>query len=309
MAEPLILVGTTLTAASDAVVRTGAALARASGGRLVLVHVLAFPQTLARLLGPGTPGGEAMHRLHEGAQRELEAQIARVGIDSDRLLAVEVVTGVPSRGLAEEALRHGADLLLVGAAEGDGQVIRPLGSTAERVLRRARIPVMVVRDERAAVPRKAVLAVDFSACSLGAFSGGLAWLGRLTDPDRGSTAGGPLEVTLLFVLSPFESAVGGVEVDYDSAERVALWELEGMIERQVGEGCIPGAEVTPKIVRGAPAQGILDELAAMEADLVVLGTHGYGGRERLMLGSVAERVVREAPVSVLVFPPAETGPG
>jgi nucleotide-binding universal stress UspA family protein len=301
MAEPLILVGTTLTPASDTVVRTGTALARGFGGRLVLVHVLAFPQTLARLLGPGTPGAEAMHRIHEQAQRELEAQIARVGIDGDRLLAVEVATGVPSRELAEEALRHGADLLLVGAAEGDGHVIRPLGSTAERVLRRARVPVMVVRDERAAAPRRALLAIDFSACSLEALTGGLAWLGRLGDPDRSSTAGGSLEITLLFVLSPFESAVGEVEVDYDSAERAARRELDRLLEQQTTV-----ARVTPKVLRGAPAQRILDQAAATEANLVVLGTHGYGGRERLLLGSVAERVVREAPASVLVFPPAET---
>lgn len=301
MAEPLILVGTTLTAASDAIVRTGAALARASGGRLVLVHVLAFPRTLARLLGPGTPGGEAMHQLHGRAQKELDAQIARVGIDDDLVHAVEVVTGVPSRELTEEARRHGAGLLAVGAAEGDGHVIRPLGSTAERVLRRAHVPVMVVRDERGVPPRRAVLAVDFSTGSLTAFTGGLEWLGYLVDADR--EPGSPLEIIVLFVLSPFESTVGEIEVDYDSAERTALRELEGLVERQV-----TSVVVTPKVVRGAPAQGILDEAAATEADLVILGTHGYGGRERLMLGSVAERVVREASMSVLVFPPTETEP-
>lgn len=304
MAEPLILVGTTLTPASDTVVRTGTAFARASGGKLVLVHVLAFPQTLARLLGPGTPGGEAMHQLHGRAQTEMDAQIARVGIDDDLVHAVEVVTGVPSRELTEEARRQGAELLVVGAAEGDGHVIRPLGSTAERVLRRAQVPVMAVRDERGVLPRRAVVAVDFSSCSLLALTGGLTWLERLADTDRGSAGEGPIEITLLFVLSPFASAVGEIEVDYDSAERIARRELEELVERHV-----TSVRGTPKVVRGAPAQGILDEAAAAEADLVILGTHGYGGRERLMLGSVAERVVREAPVSVLVFPPTETEPG
>jgi len=308
MAESPVLVGTTLTAASDAVVRTGGALARASGGRLVVVHVLAFPQSLARLLGPGTPGGEAMHRLHEQAQRELEGQIARVEIADRELLAVEVVTGVPSRVLDEEARRYGAALLVVGAAEGDGHGKRPLGSTAERVLRRAHVPVMVVRDERAATPRRAVLAVDFSTGSMSALSGGLEWLGRLAGADQDPESKGPVEVTLLFVLSPFASVVGELEVDYDSAESVARGELERLIERQVEERRVPSANVIPVVVRGAPAQGILDRVAATEADLVIVGTHGYGGRERLMLGSVAERVVREAPVSVLVFPPAEGSP-
>lgn len=308
MAESPVLVGTTLTAASDAVVRTGGVLARASGGKLVLVHVLAFPQSLARLLGPGTPGGEAMHRLHERAQRELEGQIARVGIDDGELLAIEVVTGVPSRVLDEEARRYGTALLVVGAAEADGHGMRPLGSTAERVLRRAHVPVMVVRDERAAAPRRVVLGVDFSTGSMSAFTGGLEWLGRLVGSGRERGAERPLEITLLFVLSPFASVVGELEVDYDSAESIARGELERLIERQVEEHRVSSANVIPAVVRGAPAQGILDQVVAMEADLVIVGTHGYGGRERLMLGSVAERVVREAPVSVLVFPPPERSP-
>ena len=306
-ARAVILVGTTLTPASDAVVRSGAALARASGGKLVLVHVLAFPQTLARLLGPGTPGGEAMHQLHARAQSTLEDQVARMGIDEDLLLAVEVVTGVPSRMLDEEARRHGAELLVVGAAEGDGQVIRPLGSTAERVVRRAHVPVMVGRGERGVAPRRIILAVDFSDASMSAFTGGLARLESMAGGDGEPDSKGSPEVTLLFVLSPFASLVGELEVDYDSAEDVARRELEGLLERRAEERPSTALTVTPKVRRGAPAEVILDEVGAQEADLVILGTHGYGGRERLMLGSVAERVVREAPVSVLVFPPAETG--
>ena len=48
---------------------------------------------------------------------------------------------------------------------------------------------------------------------------------------------------------------------------------------------------------------ILAELAERPADLLVLGTHGLGGFDRLVIGSVAADVVREAPASVLVVPP------
>ena len=57
---------------------------------------------------------------------------------------------------------------------------------------------------------------------------------------------------------------------------------------------------------GAPAQQILDYLAEdKNIDLVVMGTHGRGALARLMMGSVAERVVRAAPCPVLTIRPAQ----
>ena len=58
---------------------------------------------------------------------------------------------------------------------------------------------------------------------------------------------------------------------------------------------------------GAPAAGILARAASMSADLLVMGTHGLGGFERFVLGSVTEKILRKARCPVLtVPPPAET---
>ncbi len=54
---------------------------------------------------------------------------------------------------------------------------------------------------------------------------------------------------------------------------------------------------------GQPVPRILERAAGLPADLIVLGTHGLGGVERLALGSVAEKVLRRAPCDVLVVPP------
>ena len=55
--------------------------------------------------------------------------------------------------------------------------------------------------------------------------------------------------------------------------------------------------------RGAPADRILHRAASLPADMVVMGTHGSRGFERLVLGSVTERVLRQAPCPVLTVPP------
>jgi nucleotide-binding universal stress UspA family protein len=57
---------------------------------------------------------------------------------------------------------------------------------------------------------------------------------------------------------------------------------------------------------GDPARNIVEQAVAIEADLVVMGTHGRTGFERLLIGSVAEKVLRKAPCPVLLVPPHVT---
>ena len=60
---------------------------------------------------------------------------------------------------------------------------------------------------------------------------------------------------------------------------------------------------------GDPAARILDRAKALACDLIVIGTHGLGGFERFMLGSVAEKVLRKAPCPVMTVPPAAVTTG
>jgi nucleotide-binding universal stress UspA family protein len=60
-----------------------------------------------------------------------------------------------------------------------------------------------------------------------------------------------------------------------------------------------GVPVERRLVDGSPSKRIVAVAEEADCDLVVMGTHGRGGIDRLLLGSVAERVVRESPVPVL----------
>jgi nucleotide-binding universal stress UspA family protein len=65
-----------------------------------------------------------------------------------------------------------------------------------------------------------------------------------------------------------------------------------------------GIELQVCIEEGTAARTILDYAHSRHSDLIVIGTHGLGGFERLMLGSVAEKVLRNAPCPVMIVPPA-----
>jgi nucleotide-binding universal stress UspA family protein len=67
--------------------------------------------------------------------------------------------------------------------------------------------------------------------------------------------------------------------------------------------------LTTKVVQGAPAQAIVEEAEKWGADLVIMGSHGYGFWRRALLGSVSNAVVHHAPCSVLVVRSSENSHG
>jgi nucleotide-binding universal stress UspA family protein len=67
--------------------------------------------------------------------------------------------------------------------------------------------------------------------------------------------------------------------------------------RSIVEG--HGIPIETHLIEGSPSREIVDFAVEQNCDLIVMGTHGRGGIDRLLLGSVAERVVRGSPVPVL----------
>jgi len=65
-----------------------------------------------------------------------------------------------------------------------------------------------------------------------------------------------------------------------------------------------GIQLTTKVVKGSPKQEIVEEAENWDADLIIMGSHGYGFWRRSLLGSVSESVVHHAPCSVLVVKPS-----
>lgn len=63
--------------------------------------------------------------------------------------------------------------------------------------------------------------------------------------------------------------------------------------------------VKSRIISGEPAEEILLAAAEYGAELIVMGTHGYRGVERLLFGSVAEKVVKGAPIPVITIRPQD----
>jgi len=88
---------------------------------------------------------------------------------------------------------------------------------------------------------------------------------------------------------------------YSELERVAREHAEAAIKdavERIESGKSPGLEIITKIIGGSAREVILDEAEKWDADLIVLGSHGYSGWRRFLLGSVSHAVATHAHCSV-----------
>jgi universal stress protein E len=285
-----VLIGTDLDRDSDALVSVALAVARAAGARIHAVYCFDPPIGFMSELGAGLDPA-ILAREEQRCREALADQVKRLGIGAAELHGQAVRNGVPHRVLPELAQEIGADLLVVGATAG-GRLHRRLGSTADRVLRRATCPVLVVRGDLRIPPRKILAPVDLSPLAAESFRAGLGLLAQI----GGGTAP---EVEALFVLSVIQRQVAP-QFTPGQVDRFAAEELNRFVEAHAGS--VVG-EVKRKVRAGNTREEIFAEVADFRPDLVLLGTHGMGGFDRLVLGSVAADVSREAPCSVLVVPP------
>jgi len=112
--------------------------------------------------------------------------------------------------------------------------------------------------------------------------------------------GNPMIVFGTFV--PIPPAAGDMLTGETNRQR-----LEAQVRVWLSPATAAGLRTDAIVDEGNPARRILDHARTLPADLIVIGTHGQGGFERLVLGSVAERVLRKATCPVMTVPPRAGG--
>jgi universal stress protein E len=216
------------------------------------------------------------------------AESAQPGCTMMGRVTCRVATGAPDQRLLEAAEARDADLVVLGATRRGALAGTFLGTTAGRVLRGARAPILVVRGALPEQPKRVLLTTDLSHHAAYAHARGGALARALCAP-------GEVEMRSLFVEPPIlpDEAFSGRRIHLD-----AEGELTTFLQAEVPSSCS-----TPCVRGGDPASEIVREARDWAADLLVLGTHGRRGASRLFLGSVAETVLRHAPCATLVIPP------
>jgi nucleotide-binding universal stress UspA family protein len=279
------------SALSERAVPYARALARPKGTRLVLV----------RSVSPASwnPSSRPRHRAElQEARNELTQLAASIREDQHLPIEEEIAQDDPSWAIIDAVERHHADLIVMSTHGRTGLGRWLCGSVAERVLRSAPVPVMLVPSH---------VEVDWSA----------AEMLRVLVPLDGSVLAEAILRPLAELTSVIPATVTLVRsVDPGSAIRLgapeALWHYDPVSElqtaRQYLEGCadrLPDAvQVTTRVAEGPTGAVILGCARDLPAHLIAMATHGRTGLARAVLGSVAQEVLHDTRLPLLLVRPA-----
>ena len=291
-----ILFPTDLSRLSNAALPLAAAMARERKAELLVLHVQEPPTAYA--LGEW---GSGPLEPDPGWLQQVLNNIK----PSDATIPClhKLVIGNPAREIVLTAKNDDIDLIIMGTHGRTGLARMLMGSVAEKVVRRAICPVMTLKQPAAwsfegnssassaqlpdARGKTILLAVDFSRTSDAAFLEATAlardWRAWLI---------------IAHVEQPL-AAYGGAEV----LDSYVLDACSDALKKRLERIRPPEPEIpcTHRLTNGDPADEIVRIAGEEKADLIVMGTHGHTGVARVLLGSVAEKVVRQAPCPVLTL--------
>lgn len=293
-----IVIGVDFSGCSASALRQAARIARQERARLEAVHVIAEDVVgeLESVLG-GEPG-TVRHGLIQDAEREWQRFISDIPEAHVATLRVEI--DHPVAALLRRAAELHAELLVLGVFGVSGHE-RGAGTVATACVRKAASPVLLVHESHGGPFRSVVACVDFSAISLQAAERAA----RIALQDGAS-------LHVLHVFDPpwqrlhYRAPTPQATPDF---HRQFCAGLRGRLESfcQPVSGALAQSVAQYHVFEHAGhGDGITEFVEEHGVDLAVLGTRGRANLRYLVWGRTAERVVRNAPCSVLVVRPETT---
>lgn len=281
------------------------ALARRARAVLELVSVTTPPFSSTHLRGVRLYDDELV-RQSATVHHEYVAACARRVRDASGLSCEDLVlVGPVLERLVEHVAAAGVDLVVMTTHGGGSPATSWLGSVSDRMVREATVPLLLVRPSAETdvlghdpALRRILVPCDGSLASRRVLSQAvqLAELCRASLVLFGAvTSGAAGGYDPLAAASPFVERVLEEEARH----------LRDALEALAGEARNRQLEVTVLVERHPHAATAIIEVAArVGADVVAMATHGRGGVRRLLLGSVADKVLRTATIPVLLSGPA-----
>lgn len=293
-----LLVGTDFSPIADHALDRAIAFAARDGAKLTLVY--AEPD-FAVTPAMGTVESAAILEWNQTQERQREEDHEGLAERCERARSAGVeATSIVRKGHADDVIPEvageiGADLVVIGTHGRTGIRRFLLGSVAEKIVRRAPCSVLVSRGETGPRPefRKVLVATDFSPAADKALRQAIAL----------SAARGEVELAHVWQYPP---GTWGLDMLAEKTEAMttlrdaltagARQRADALLEQHAGSG----RALRFELLHGPAASVLTSRAESTGADLIAVGTHGYRGFKRFLLGSVAEAVVRHAPCSVLV---------
>jgi len=267
--HPRILVASDMTARGDRPFDRAIRLARERQGSVVLLHVVDV----------------ANRRVPSPPLDKVRASIVEQLPQAEVPLEILVRTGSAPATIAETATDIDADVIFVGAARFNDLMDRVLGTTVDYAVRRATVPVLVVKRRPLSEYNNVLIATDFSRCSAHAAMA----LATMVPHVR---------LAILHAFNtPFQTRVDRAEM-LPFAQNRAQEEMRDFLAL---DELVPiRGRLVPQIEEG-PVLSVVDRYVRdKRIDLVALGTHGRSAFVHAVIGSRASQILNAASCDVLM---------
>jgi nucleotide-binding universal stress UspA family protein len=228
---------------------------------------------------------DALVQQGEDIVEEAIKTLQTLGVEYDS----DVVQGSPAPTIVEYAEQYEHDLIIMPTHGREGVSRYLLGSVAEKVVRLASVPVLTARmqpDEQLTFPYENILLpTDGSASAARAAEHSLSLASALD--------------ATVHVLSVVDDTMLGPDIRSTISagrEQAATDAVAEFVAKAESQGV---SDTVRHVKHGSPIEVILDTIDSNDIHAVVMGTTGKRGSERILLGSVAEKTVRSAPIPVI----------
>jgi nucleotide-binding universal stress UspA family protein len=277
MIQQPIVIGVDASPASAAAACAGWMLAQTADVPCQLVHAANNISPALQFAGTGVVTEALQLAAMRGAREDVSASLR--GLVPPAIIDGMVVSTGATPEVLDAVIREVDGALLVLGGKHHSRLGRWLGgSTVQQVVRTVTAPLLVTAGELRRHPR-VLVAVDASYAAAPTARQAVAFA---------RTLGCPLRA--LHVIDPPPAI----------AELPRDWSRE-FIERDIWP-MVPLVDESKVIREGVPFDTIVDEAAAWRADVIVVGSHGKGWVDRLLIGSVTEELLNNLPCGVLVVP-------
>jgi nucleotide-binding universal stress UspA family protein len=288
-------------------IETAKRLGRRFGAAIHVAHV-SEPLYARGFMGPAIAWGELPVSLAQETRKQLAQQLkalgSKCGLSSGDKTHFKEGTPVFAV-ICSLAAEIPADLLVVPTRASKGVKRFVLGSTAERLIQHCPCPILVDRKSAAPLPLgalpagpplridKILVPVDFSRCSLDGLRYAIQFEQKFA-----------ARITVLHVLDLGYSQPMDIHATGDLTRfaRAAVKDAKAQMRKFVGRVKFGRVKFDTKFVIGTLVEQISAFALAKDVDLIITSTHGFTGFKHVLIGSIAEHLVRQARVPILIVP-------
>jgi nucleotide-binding universal stress UspA family protein len=273
-----ILVPVDFKQSSEEAFMYAASVARIFNSRILLLHVIS----------ESSLSSETEALILESVELKFKKLTERVGEDIRNRIERIVEWGVVFERIGHTAIVQDVNVVIAGSGNGSGDDRYQLGTNVEKLMRKNQVPLWIVKNGTRFPVKKILCPVDFSDASERALHNAILLALRLQS-----------NLTIMHVWSKIDSYSPRLQHEVAEENQVRRIKTEKDFDDFLKRFDFQGMPYQKLFLEGVAHQEILSVTETKEFDLLVMGTTGRTGLNRILMGSTTEKVTRELPCSFI----------